>query len=94
MTGGYFKTPLDVVIITHAFHHLHNVGKALAKSRGVLARGGKIIITECTAQYGEGLDDCPRFSVDKIKQLMARAGFKNIKRSNLAPGLFAMTGFK
>lgn len=94
MTGGYFETPPDVVIIIHAFHHLHNIGKALAKSKGVLARDGKIIIAECTAQFGETLDDCPRFSADKIKRLMTRAGFKKIKRSNLATGLFAIVGFK
>lgn len=94
ITGEYFETPPDVVIITHAFHHLHNIGKALARSKGVLARDGKIIIAECTAQLGEKLDNCPRFSADKIKRLMTRAGFKKIKRSNLAPGLFAIVGFK
>lgn len=94
ITGEYFKIPPDVVIITHAFHHLHNIGKALAKSKSVLTRDGKIIIAECTIQFGETLDDCPRFSADKIKQLLARAGFKEIKRSNLTPGLFAITGFK
>jgi cyclopropane fatty-acyl-phospholipid synthase-like methyltransferase len=94
MSRKTFQMPFDAVVITHAFHHLDNVRKALARAKNVLARDGKIIIIECTARFGEEIDDCPRFSADKIKRLMANAGFKKIKRSTLTPGLFALMGFK
>jgi cyclopropane fatty-acyl-phospholipid synthase-like methyltransferase len=94
MSRKTFQTPFDAVLVTHAFHHLNNVRKALVKAKNVLARNGKIIIVECAPRFGEKIDDCPRFSAGKIKLLVAEAGFKEIKRSNLAPGLFAITGFK
>lgn len=94
MNKKFFKLPFDAVMITHAFHHLDNVEKALTKSKNVLARDGKIIIAECTTSFGEKIDDCPRFSTGKIKLLVAKAGFKRVKKFNLAPGLFAVMGFK
>jgi len=94
MNRKFFKIPFDTVIVTHAFHHMDNIRKALIKSKNVLARDGKIIIAEYTAQFGEKIDDCPRFSTEKIKLLVTKAGFKKIKQFDLAPGLFAVIGFK
>lgn len=94
MNRKFFKIPFDAVIVTHALHHLDSVRKTLIKSKNVLARDGKIIIAEYTAQFGEKIDNCPRFSTEKIKLLVTKAGFKKIKQFNLAPGLFAIMGFK
>jgi cyclopropane fatty-acyl-phospholipid synthase-like methyltransferase len=91
---NFFKIPFNAVIVTHAFHHLSNVREALVKSKNVLTRNGKIIIAEYTRQFGEKIDNCPRFSIEKIKLLVIKAGFQKIKRFNLAPGLFAIIGFK
>jgi len=89
-----FKAPFDVVVVTHALHHLDNVKKVLIKSKNVLVRKGKIIIVEHTPQFGEKVDDCPRFSVGKIKSLVIKAGFKRLKKLNLSPGLFAIVGYR
>ena len=94
MNRKFFQIPFNAVIVTHALHHLDNVRKALTKSKNVLTRDGKIIIAEYTRQFGEKVDNCPRFSTEKIKLLVAKAGFRKVKQLNLAPGLFAVIGFK
>lgn len=94
MRRNSFQKPFDAVIIIHAFHHLGNVKKALAKSKSVLSRGGKIIIAEYTNSFGENIDDCPRFSAEKILLLVKQSGFSGLKKINISSGLFAIIGYK
>lgn len=94
MRRKFFEKPFDAVIITHAFHHLDNARKALIKSKNVLGNNGKIIIAEYTPSSGENIDDCPRFSIGKIKSLVNNVGFKRTKQFDLSSGLFAIVGYK
>ena len=94
MRRKFFEKSFDTVIITHALHHLSNVRKALTQAKGVLTRAGKIIIVEYAASFGETVDDCPRFSIHKIKTLIKMAGFQKVKPINLLPGLLVIIGYK
>ena len=40
---------------------------------------GKIFICEYKREYGEKLDNCPRYSPKKIVSMLNTAGFRNIK---------------
>jgi len=68
----------DFVIIVHALHHLCDLSIVLPKLRGVLKKGGELIIMEYEKSYGEKLDNCPRFSPMKINSMLRTAGFRNL----------------
>lgn len=66
----------DVTVSVHALHHYMDPFKALQNVRRVLRPGGTVLIAEFDPLYGETLDDCPRFSLEKITWLCEDAGFQ------------------
>lgn len=77
------KNTFDVILITHTLHHLEDLDDVLLKARYVLKKSGKIFVCEYKRDYGELIDNCPRFSNKKIKSMLKTAGFRNIKNNNL-----------
>ncbi|MBS3145840.1 class I SAM-dependent methyltransferase [Candidatus Woesearchaeota archaeon] len=74
------KHTFDAVLITHTIHHLIDINDVLLKARYTLKPSGKIFIGEYRRDYGEKIDNCPRFSNKKIKSMLRTAGFRNIKK--------------
>ncbi|MBI2452152.1 class I SAM-dependent methyltransferase [Candidatus Pacearchaeota archaeon] len=88
------KNTFDAVVIIHTFHHLTNIGGVLLKTRYVLKSKGKIFVVEYQKDYGEKIDNCPRFSNKKIKTMLKTAGFKKIKEHNLNNKLVIIRALK
>jgi len=72
------KKTFDIVIINHVLHHLIDLNVTLLKIRHVLKKGGRLFIAEYERDYGEKIDNCPRFSDKKIKSMLKTAGFRNV----------------
>ena len=68
----------DIVIIIHVLHHLTDLNATLLKIRHVLKKGRRLFIGEYQRDYGEKIDNCPRFSDEKIKCMLKTAGFRNV----------------
>jgi len=75
----FSKNTFDATIIIHAIHHLVDLREVLLKTKYVLKNGGKLFIGEYERDYGEKLDNCPRFSNEKIMSMLKTAGFNDIK---------------
>lgn len=88
------KETYDVVLIIHTLHHLTNLSGILIKSRYLLKYGGKIFIGEYQRDYGEKLDNCPRFSSKKIKSMLKTARFTKIKSNNIHKNFVMISAIK
>ena len=88
------KNSFDVVLIIHTFHHLIDLNDILRKIRLILRQNGKLIISEYHRDYGEKIDNCPRFSIKKIKSMIKTAGFSTAKNHNLSKNLVMITATK
>mgnify|MGYP001601455681 FL=1 len=69
------RSRFDYVVVNNALHELWRPVRALRETRSVLRPGGMLLLAEFTPRYGEQADDCPRYSRDKILELIRRAGF-------------------
>jgi len=70
------RSSFDSVIINNAFHEFWSPVRSLRAARAVLKPRGAILIAELTPQAGETVDDCPRYSRAKIRELIERAGLR------------------
>ncbi|MBI3305165.1 class I SAM-dependent methyltransferase [Candidatus Parcubacteria bacterium] len=77
----------DCAITSHTLHHFERPAAALRQIRAVLKRGGRLLLVELSPRYGEALDDCPRYSLVKIKEFVRRAGFRRVGGAERAPGV-------
>lgn len=77
----------DVAVSVHALHHYADPFEALRNMHGILQPGGRALIAEYEPWYGEGRDDCPRFSLDKIVALCDEAGFDVTAAGEKRPGI-------
>lgn len=55
--------------------------------RTVLRPGGRALIAEFDPDYGETLDDCPRYSLAKIAWLCKDAGLRVAETARKRPGV-------
>ena len=86
--AGFFGTrQYDVAVSVHALHHYEKPYEALQNVQRVLRPGGRLLIAEFDPFYGETLDDCPRFSVEKITWLCKDAGFRLVSAVRKRPGI-------
>jgi len=88
------KNAFDIVIIIHTLHHLNDLSNVLLKIKYILKNGGKIFVCEYQRDYGELIDNCPRFSNKKIKSMLKTAGFRNIKNNNFHKNLIMISARK
>lgn len=65
----------DVAVSTHALHHFARPWRALREAYRVVRPGGRLLVAEYDPDVGETLDDCPRYSLWKIEELITSAGF-------------------
>ena len=84
----------DAVLIVHVLHHLTELSSILSKIRRVLKIGGKIFIEEYNPAFGEKLDNCPRFSSNKIKSMLNTARFRDIIDCNIHKKFIMITAVK
>lgn len=77
----------DVVVSCHALHHYGEPVRALQQMRRVLKRGGVVLLAELTPAYGEGVDDCARYSAAKIRSFFARVGWRAAEVLQKRPGV-------
>lgn len=75
LTRHFDRASVDAVVAVHAFHHFPDPERALRQMRSILRPGGTLLLGELDPWYGETLDDCPRYSLWKIKDFLHRAGF-------------------
>ena len=88
------KETFDAVLIVHVLHHLTELSSILSKIRRVLKIGGKIFIEEYNPAFGEKLDNCPRFSSNKIKSMLNTARFRDIIDCNIHKKFIMITAVK
>ena len=88
------KNTFDAVLIIHALHHLADLSDILLKARYVLKQGEKAFIGEYARDYGEKIDNCPRFSNGKIKSMLKTAGFRDIRSHDVYKNLVMFTAKK
>lgn len=102
----YFgRSQYDAAVSVHALHHYADPFVALRNMRGVVRpvrgeasngvrRGGMVLIAELEPQYGETLDDCPRFSLEKIVWLCEDAGLRVLTADVKHPGVILVAAEK
>lgn len=84
----YFgRSQYDAAVSVHALHHYADPYWAIRNMRGVVRRGGRVLIAEFEPRYGETLDDCPRYSLDKIATLCEEAGLAVVNAVVKRPGV-------
>ena len=88
------RDTFDTILITHAIHHLEDLSTVLLKARYVLKRRGRIFVGEYQRDYGEKIDNCPRFSSNKIKAMLNTAGFRTIRNHNVHKNFIMITAVK
>ena len=88
------KETFDAVLIVHVLHHLTELSSILSKIRRILKIGGKIFIEEYNPAFGEKLDNCPRFSSNKIKSMLNTARFRDIIDCNIHKKFIMITAVK
>lgn len=81
----------DAAVTVHALHHFDQSVRALRQMHAVLKPHGKLVLAEFEQRYGEGLDDCPRFSLEKIRAFVRAAGFRQIVGWRRRPGVLLVT---
>ena len=60
----------------------------------ILKVGGKIFIEEYRHNFGEKLENCPRFSSDKIKSMLNTAGFRGVRDHKIHKNFIMITAVK
>lgn len=85
---GYKK--FDVITLVHTFHHLGNVRQVIKQTKQVLQKNGKLIIMEYSPERGKKEDNCRRFTVKFIVDLLIN-NFANVRISQLEKGFFMLT---
>ncbi|MDP3727581.1 MAG: class I SAM-dependent methyltransferase, partial [bacterium] len=70
------RNRFDCAVAYNSFHEFRDPVRALREMGAVLAPGGVLLIAELTPTAGEASDDCPRYSLRKIAELVRRAGFR------------------
>lgn len=88
------RTKFNAAVSVHSLHHYDDVVRALKQIKIVLKPGGKLLLGELDQEYGETVDDCPRYSIKKIRQLIANSGLKIQSVQNLDPGILLVLAVK
>lgn len=89
--GARFRRgSFDCAVMNLVIHHLANPFRALRQTRLVLRRGGALLITDYEPRYGERLDDCPRYSLGKLRELVGEAGFRIRRAKSQPPGVLTL----
>ncbi len=83
----------DAAVAVHALHHFGQPVRALRQVRAVLEPGGRFVLAEFEPRYGEQCDDCPRFSLAKIRAFLRAAGFSRIASRCVRPGVLLVAAF-
>lgn len=71
----FARAMFDCAVAYNSFHEFRDPIKALREIRAVLKPDGQLLIAELTPKAGERVDDCPRYSAPKIRELVLRSGF-------------------
>jgi len=79
---------LDNIIFAHSFHHVDNVRIALDQSKKVLSKNGQIMIAEYSREKGREEDNCKRFSIKFIIDLLIKKDFQKITVEQIEKGFF------
>ena len=75
LVAVFGRKRFDYVVANNALHEFWAPIRSLREIRAVLKPSGTLLIAELTPKAGEAVDDCPRYSVRKIQELVERAGF-------------------
>lgn len=80
----------DVITCIHSWHHMTDLQQVLKQSKKVLRRRGKLIIAEYSPERGKKEDNCRRFSIKFIVDLLIKNNFTNINIEQPEKGLFLL----
>jgi ubiquinone/menaquinone biosynthesis C-methylase UbiE len=80
----------DVITCVHSCHHMGDVRQALKQSKKVLRERGKFIIAEYSPERGKREDNCKRFSIKFIIDLLIKNNFTDINISQPERGFFLL----
>ena len=80
----------DVITCLHSCHHMGDLRRVLKQSKKVLRRRGKFIIAEYSPNRGKKEDNCRRFSIKFIVDLLIKNNFPNIKIEQPEKGFFLL----
>lgn len=81
----------DAAVTVHALHHFDQPVRALRQMHVILKPHGKLALAEFEPRYGEGFDDCPRFSLAKIREFVRAAGFQKVAAWQRRPGVLLVS---
>ena len=62
--------------------------------RALLKRDGQVLLIELEPMYGETIDDCPRFSGNKILSFLEQAKFSIQEALRQRPGMLLVRATK
>ncbi len=77
----------EYVVTNHSVHHFGNPLKVFKQIKAILKKGGKLLIGELTPSYGEKIDNCPRYSISKIRDFVEQSGLKLVHATVKQPGV-------
>src|ERR1700746_530774 len=80
------KDSIDLTILSQALHHAIHPERAVAAARGILKRGGRLVILDLLSHRFEKArelyaDHWLGFSEVQLHQFLERAGFRDIEVS-------------
>jgi len=90
----YFQHKFDTIIISYTLHHIKKPVIALINIRKILKNKGKIIIGDFWFTKRKKKRGCYRFTVDDIKKLLKKAGFKYFGQDRISKDFVLITGEK
>lgn len=91
LVSCFGRSRYDAVVSVHALHHYADPFRALRNMRNVVRREGFVLIAEFEPRYGERLDDCPRYSLEKIRWLCEDAGLRLRSEDVKRPGVIILS---
>lgn len=88
----YFnKERFDAVTMTYTLHHLKQPVSALKELQKILQPDGQILIVDWVLYEEEEKEECRKYSVGDILQMMMKTGYSLIRVEELEPGLVLVT---
>ena len=81
----------DAVTMIYTLHHLKQPLSALRELRKILQPNGQVLVVDLVFNKDEGKEECRKYSVGDILQMMMETQYRPIRVEELEPGLVLVT---